>query len=420
MTLFQIVAVLLTLTAAFSVINYHFIKLPTMIGVMVVALILSTVIIALGHLGLDLRPWAERILSEIDFNEALLNGLLSFLLFAGALHVDLGDLRDEGWTILILATVGVVVSTGLVGVLAWQGLAMVGVSLPLTWCLVFGALISPTDPIAVLGILRQARTPRMLQVRITGESLFNDGVGVVVFIVVLGLAVGGGDGAGHGPDLGHIGLLFLEEAVGGIVFGLVLGTLAYGVLKAIDNYQVEILVSLALVTGGYALASAIHTSGPIAIVVAGLLIGNHGRKFAMSDTTRDNLDAFWEMLDEILNAVLFLLVGIEVLVIDLDATTVLGGVLAVPIVLLSRFVSVGIPLALVRLRRHLERGTVRIMTWGGLRGGISVALALSIPMGPERDVILTITYVTVLFSILIQGMTVGPLVQRLTGADQAR
>ena len=408
MTMFQIIAALLTLTAAFGAINYHFIKLPTMIGVMVVALIMSTAIIALNQVGVDLRPWAHTLLGQIDFDEALLNGMLSFLLFAGALHVDLGDLRDEGWTILVLATVGVVASTGIVAVLTWKALALVGVDLSFTWCLVFGALISPTDPIAVLGILRQAKTPKSLEVRIVGESLFNDGVGVVVFIVMLGVAMG----AEGGADAGHVGLLFLEEAVGGIAFGLAIGWVAYRVLKSIDNYQVEILVSLALVTGGYALASLIHTSGPIAIVVAGLLIGNQGRRFAMSDKTRDNLDSFWEMIDEILNAVLFLLIGLEVLVIDLRGSYVLAGLLAIPVVLTSRFVSVGVPLALIRLRRKLERGTVRIMTWGGLRGGISVALALSVPPGPHRDVILTVTYVVVMFSILGQGMTVGPAVRR--------
>jgi Na+:H+ antiporter len=408
MTLFQIIAVLLTLAAAFSAINYHFIKLPTTIGVMVVALIMVSTIIALNQVGVDLRPWAHRLLDEIDFDQALLNGMLSFLLFAGALHIDVRELRGEAWSILVLATVGVVASTGIVAVLTRAALALVGLDLSFAYCLVFGALISPTDPIAVLGVLRRASAPKSLEVRIAGESLFNDGFGVVLFLALLELAAG----TGAEMSAGHVALLFLEETVGGVAFGLVIGSLAYRVLKRIDDYQVEILVSLALVTGGYAVASLIHTSGPIAIVVAGLLIGNHGRKFAMSEKTRDNLDTFWEIIDEILNAVLFLLIGLELLIIDLQGSYVLAGLLAVPIVLVSRFASVGAPLTLMRLRRRFGHGTIRTMTWGGLRGGISVALALSVPAGPHRDVILTVTYVVVMFSILVQGMTIAPAVRR--------
>jgi len=399
---------LLSLTAAFGVINYHFIKLPTMVGVMVVALIMASTILGLSHAGLDLRPWAHAVLDTIDFDKALLDGMLSFLLFAGALHLDLGQLRDEAWTVALLATVGVVTATATVGVVLWLGLSWVGVELSLPYCLVFGALISPTDPIAVLGILRQAKVPKSLEVRITGESLFNDGVGVVVFIAVLGFATG----SGGNSSTREVGLLFLQEAVGGAVFGLLIGFMAYRVLKGIDDYRVEIMVTLALVTGGYALASLMHTSGPIAIVVAGLLIGNQGRKFAMSKKTRDNLDAFWEITDEILNAVLFVLIGLELLLIDLRISYVLAGLLAIPIVLFSRFVSVGGPIAAMRLRRKFGRGTIRIMTWGGLRGGISVALALTIPPGPHRDAVVTVTYVVVLFSILVQGMTVAPAARR--------
>ena len=410
MTLFEIIAVLLTLTAAFSAINYHFIKMPTTIGVMVVALVMVSTIIGLNQLGVDLRPWAHRLLDQIDFDQALLNGMLSFLLFAGALHIDLRELRGEAWPILVLATVGVVASTGIVAVLVRGALALVGVDLSFAYCLVFGALISPTDPIAVLGILRRANVPKSLEVRITGESLFNDGFGVVLFLALLGMATE----AGAEASAGHVALLFLEETLGGVAFGLAIGSVAYWVLKRIDDYQVEILVSLALVTGGYAVANLIHTSGPIAIVVAGLLIGNHGRKFAMSEKTRDNLDTFWEIIDEILNAVLFLLIGLELLIIDLQGSYVLAGLLAIPIVLVSRFASVGAPLTLMRLRRTFGHGTIRTMTWGGLRGGISVALALSVPAGPHRDVILTVTYVVVLFSILVQGLTIAPAVRHWT------
>jgi CPA1 family monovalent cation:H+ antiporter len=379
-----------------------------MIGVMVVALIMVSIIIALNQVGVDLRPWAHMLLDQIDFDEALLNGMLSFLLFAGALHIDLQELRSEAWIVLLLATVGVVASTAIVAVLTWGTLALVGVDLSFAYCLVFGALISPTDPIAVLGVLRRANTPRGLAVRIAGESLFNDGFGVVLFMALLGLATGG---AGE-TSASHVGLLFLEEAVGGVMFGLVIGSLTYRVLKRIDDHHVEILVSLALVTGGYAVASLIHLSGPITIVVAGLLIGNQGRKFAMSNNTRDNLDTFWEIIDEILNAVLFLLIGLELLIIDLRGSYILAGLLAIPVVLASRFASVGAPITLMRLRRTFGPSTIRLMTWGGLRGGISVALALSVPPGPHRDVILTVTYVVVLFSILVQGMTVGSAIRR--------
>ena len=408
MTLFQILAVLLSMTALFGFINYHFLKLPTMIGVMVVALLLSSAIIALQYVGVDLRPWAEHVVGRIDFNQTLLHGMLSFLLFAGALHVDLGDLDEEKWPILLLATFGVVLSTVLVGSMTALVLRAVGVELSFTYCLLFGAVISPTDPVAVLGILRKARAPKRLETLITGESLFNDGVGVVVFLVILGIATG----TGHGSGVQHAALLFAEEAIGGVVFGLALGGLAYTLLKTVDDYQVEIIISLGIVTGGYALASAIHTSGPIAIVVAGLLVGNHGRRFAMSARTRDNLDTFWELVDEILNAVLFLLIGLELLVVDLEWRPLLAGALAIPVVLLSRLIAVAGPLALLRKGRTFEQGTVRVMTWGGLRGGISVALALSVPMGPERDLLLAITYPVVLFSILVQGLTVERAVRR--------
>ena len=406
MDIFNIAAVLITLAAIFSYINYRFIKLPAAIGLMLIALCMSLGLIAMGKLGFaGLEHKARGLIGRIDFNDTLMHGMLCFLLFAGALHVNLNDLAKQKWIIASLATAGVIVSTLLVGGLTWLVLGWLGIGLPLIYCFLFGALISPTDPIAVLGILKTAGVPKSLETKITGESLFNDGVGVVVFIVLLEIVTGS-----HEISAGHIAVLFIEEAAGGIVFGLALGALAYWMLGSVDNYQVEVLITLAVVMGGYALALAIHVSGPIAMVVAGLLIGNHGRLFAMSDKTREHLDTFWELTDEILNTVLFVLIGFEVLVLAFGAHAAAAAALVIPIVLLSRFISVAIPVGLLRLRRQFSPNVIKILTWGGLRGGISVALALSIPGGPERDIILGITYAVVVFSILVQGLTIGRLV----------
>lgn len=408
MELFDILAIVMSLTAIFSYINYRFIGLPVTIGVMVVALLTSLLLQMIDLLGFHLGDHAARWLSTIDFNETLLHGMLSYLLFAGALHVKLDDLKDQQWTIGLLATVGTVLSTFLVGTATWWVLSILDVSLPFVMCLVFGALISPTDPIAVLGILKNAGAPKSLEIKITGESLFNDGVGVVIFLVLAQVATGT-----HEPTAGHIVGLFAQEAIGGGIFGLVLGGLAYWLLKSIDNYQVEVIITLALVTGGYALANALHLSGPIAIVVAGLLIGNQGRQFAMSAQTREHLDGFWELLDEILNAVLFVLIGLEVLVLTFTQEYLLASLALIPLILICRFVAIGIPLTLLRQIRTFTPGAIWLMTWGGLRGGISVALALSLPNSPERDLILAITYSVVVFSIVVQGLTMDKLVKRL-------
>ena len=310
MDLFNILAILITLAAVFSYINFRYIGLPVTIGVMVIALSMSLMLNLLGSFGLGLKPQAELLLRNIDFDRTLLHGMLSFLLFAGALHIDINELIEVKWSIGALATVGTLISTFLVGTLTWFVLGWFGIGLSSLYCLLFGALISPTDPIAVLSILKTAGVPKSLEMRITGESLFNDGVGIVVFLVILEMATGA-----HEVSAGHIGLLFVQEVIGGVLFGLGIGYLAYQMLKSVDNYQVELLITIALVAGGYALADALHLSGPIAIVVAGLLIGNHGRLFGMSEKTRAHLDVFWELVDEILNAVLFVLIGLEVLVL---------------------------------------------------------------------------------------------------------
>ena len=409
----EIIAILITLAALFSYINYRFIKLPTTIGLLVISLLISLGIIALGKFGIPLEDKAKYLLSQIDFNEALMQGMLSALLFVGALHVHLSELKKQRWVVAILASVGVITSTILIGFTSYWVFGLLGLDISLMYCMVFGSLISPTDPIAVIGILKIVGAPKSLETKIAGESLFNDGVAVVVFLALLGIAAGGTSHGGHGEvTASSIALLFAQEALGGAVFGFITGYIAYRLLASIDNYQVEILITLALVFGGYALASKLHLSGPIAIVVAGLMIGNSGRKYAMSDKTRLHLDNFWELIDEILNAVLFVLIGLEVLVLTFQEQYLWAGVIMIPIVLLARFIAVGVPVSVMRLRKTFTPRLVRILTWGGLRGGISIALALTLPTGETREAILVITYVIVVFSIIVQGLTISKLIQR--------
>jgi Na+:H+ antiporter len=416
MNLFEITATLMVLTGLFSYINYHVLHFPTTIGVMFIALLVSLGFVALGSLGTDIgQAHVASILEKIDFNQALLHGMLSFLLFAGAMHIKLEDLSSQKWAITILATAGVIVSTFIVGGLTWLVLGLLEIPASFMYCLLFGALISPTDPVAVIGILKTVGIPKSLETKIAGESLFNDGIGVVVFLIILELAQVGGE-----ITTGRVALLFVEEAVGGALLGLVIGVLAYWMLKGVNNYQVEVLITLALVMGGYALADRIHTSGPIAIVVAGLLIGNQGRAFAMSEITRKRLDDFWELIDEILNALLFLLIGLEVLVMPFTRALLIAGLMAIVITLFARWVSVGGAVLLMRLFRSFSPGMIGILIWGGLRGGISVALALSIPLVPERTTIVTITYIIVVFSIAVQGMTLGRLVERIYPREKGK
>lgn len=408
MNALNIAALLITISALFSYINYRFIKLPTTIGLMLIALAFSIMLILLTKLGIvEVEVQARALLSEIDFNQTLMHGMLSFLLFAGALHVNINDLSQQKWVIGGLATIGIMISTLIIAALTWYVLDKLGIAMSFVYCLLFGALISPTDPIAVMGILKTTNAPKTLATKIAGESLFNDGVAVVVFIVLLGIATGGQD-----LSAGHVALLFAEEVVGGVLFGLLIGWLTYSLLKSVDNYQVEVLLTLALVMGGYSLAFIIHVSGPIAIVVAGLMIGNHGRVFAMSDKTREHLDGFWELLDEIFNAVLFVLIGLELLVISFKVEYLNAALIIIPIVLLARLISVSVPISILKFRREFSPHVIKILTWGGLRGGISVALALSLPPGEQREIILAITYIVVIFSISVQGLTIGKLIKK--------
>ncbi len=404
MEILDIAALLLTLAALFSYLNHRFIRLPTTIGIMLIAIVMSLALLILDKMQLaNIYDTACALFRSVDFDETLLHGMLSFLLFAGALHINLDDLLRHKWVIGVLATAGVAVSALLVGIMASVVFALTGIAMPFLYALLFGALIAPTDPVAVLGILKSAGIAKSLEIKIAGESLFNDGVAVVAFLMVLGAIRGGG------VTLPGMALLFLQEVVGGAAFGLLAGWICYRMLKSVDNYQVEILLTLALVMGGYALADALHLSGPIAIVVAGLLIGNRGRLLAMSANTRAHLDSFWELMDEVLNAVLFLLIGLEILVVSVSRPALAAGLLLIPAVLLARWVSVGLPVLLLRPFFSFSPGMVRILTWGGLRGGISVALALSLPPSGERDTLLTVTYIVVVFSILVQGLTLKPL-----------
>ncbi|MDA7968092.1 MAG: sodium:proton antiporter [Gammaproteobacteria bacterium] len=410
MDFIHITAAVLSLAAAFSYINHRFIGLPTTIGVMLIALALSGGLLLSGHLGLgNVRERAALLLAEIDFDKALMDGMLSFLLFAGALHVSVENLAKVKWSISLLATAGVLLSTFIVGGLAYLLLGALGLGAPFLYCLLFGALISPTDPIAVMGALKRAGIAKSLETKIAGESLFNDGVGVVVFVILLGVI---GDGE---ISAARIAEVFAMEALGGAAFGALLGWFGFALLKGVDNYQVEILLTLALVLGGYTLAHDLHISGPIAVVVAGLVIGNRARRDAMSELTRMRLDNFWELLDEILNVVLFVLIGLEVLILEWRGEFFTAGLLAIPLVLFARFVSVGLPISFLRgIGRNFSRNAVKILVWGGLKGGISVALALAMPDSPQRDVFLVITYVVVIFSITAQGLSIGRVARRLS------
>lgn len=403
LTVLEIGAIFLTITALLAYINHRFIGLPTTIGVMAISLVVSIIAIFLGLLGFDqLVDYEVGLLAQLDFTEVLLDGMLSMLLFAGALHVNIGDLRRYKLPIGILACIGTIVSAFLIAGAIYLLLPLLGFELSFIWCLLFGALISPTDPIAVMGILASAGAPKSLETVIAGESLFNDGIGVVIFVILLGILA-----SGDIPTAGHIGHSLLVEAGGGIAFGLILGAILYYLLKSIDSYQEEVILTLAGVLGGYALASHFHLSGPLAMVMMGLMLGNHGRAYAMSDETRHYVDLFWELIDEILNAILFVLIGLEVVVIAYSVNLFIAAVLAIIIALAARFIVVGLTTKTFNQQLELPKGAWKVLTWGGLRGGISVALVLQLPTGDERDVLLALTYAIVIFSILVQGLTIG-------------
>ena len=407
---FDAASFLIVLAAALGYLNHRYLKLPSTVGLTVMGAVASMLVVLYDRL-LPASTLAEQLsgfLRELDFHATLMEGMLSFLLFAGAMHVDWAHMRKGRWPILVFSTAGVMISTVLVG-FAFQALTgLLGISIPLIWCFVFGALISPTDPVAVMGVMKRAAMPDTLQATVAGESLFNDGVGVVVFSILLSIALG--------TEPFTISLAashFAQEALGGGALGLAAGWIAFRAMHSIDDYNIEVMISLAVVMGGYSLALALHVSGPVAMAVAGLVIGNHGVTHAMSDVTRDYLIKFWALIDEILNAVLFLLIGLEVITLALEGRLVLAGLGAIIIVMAARAISVGLPLR--AMRRAIDMGPLAFPTlvWGGLRGGISVALALSLPESEIRTALLVSTYAVVLFAVIIQGGTIGILIERI-------
>lgn len=410
---FDAAAILIVIAAVLGYLNHRYLRLATSVGLTIMGAVASLMVVGIDRLlpASDLAEQVTAFLAGIDFHTTLMEGMLSFLLFAGALHVDWTEMRRGRWPILVLSTIGVLLSTLIVGGGFWALTQALGLAVPPLWCFVFGALISPTDPVAVMGVLKRAAVPPTLQATVAGESLFNDGVGVVVFSILLAAAIGA-----EPFSLGHAAEAFLIEAVGGVFLGLVIGWVGFRAMRSIDEYNVELLISLAIVMGGYSFAQWLHVSGPVAMAVAGLLIGNAGVALAMSDTTRDHVLKFWALVDELLNAILFLLIGLEVIVISPDPRLLVAGAVAIPLVLAARALAVGAPLFAMRPIASLGRIALPTLLWGGLRGGISIALALSLPEGPARTVILAVTYVIVLFSVIVQGGTIDRVVRRLSRA----
>ncbi len=408
MSILQVTSLLIVLAGAFGAINYLFLKLPSTIGILIVALSASLMVMGFDYLvpSLGMADAMRGMINEIEFSTALLEGMLGLLLFAGALHVKLSDLKEQWLPVLLMATIGIALSTTIVGF----GFSWI-TGMPLVIALVFGALISPTDPVAVLGVLREANLRKSLETKIAGESLFNDGVGYVVFLILLGVAFPTGDAHASGFMDGL--KLFVQEALGGSILGIVLGWLTFRVMRLIDDYSLEVLITLGLAFGGYELAVALHVSAPIMAVCAGLFIGDVGTKHGMTEETRKYVEAFWQMIDEILNAVLFLLIGFEVFAVALTFDTFTAGVMAIGLALVARLAAVAIPILLLRPFKDFSPGVIPIMTWGGLKGGISVALALTLPDGEWKPVILAATYIVVIFSIIVQGLTVAPLASKL-------
>tara|TARA_B100000530_G_scaffold336870_1_gene293168 strand:+ start:3574 stop:4827 length:1254 start_codon:yes stop_codon:yes gene_type:complete len=411
-SLLNLAAILLTLAAIFGYINHRWLKMPHTIGLVVIALFVSfgVIIIDLTAPSLGFQNFVSNTISSVNYPKVVMMGMLSFLLFSGALHTNLEQLNQKKIAIGTMATIGVLTSTLLIGYTTYYVCILLGLSIPLSYCFVFGALISPTDPIAVLSILKNSKIPESLKAKISGESLFNDGVGIVIFTIMVAVAFGNDNI--NTLSIGGITKLFLLEALGGVLLGLATGIVAYLAIKSIDEHNLEVLITLALVTITYSVATAIHISGPIAVVVSGLLIGNQGKNFAMSKTTRDHLFKFWSLTDEVLNSILFLLIGLQVITITFNSSISLAMVAAIPIALVARFLSVAIPIKCLSNLKEFTKGAIPILTWGGLRGGISVALALSLPSVQGKELILAMTYGIVIFSIIVQGLTMSSIIKR--------
>ncbi|ADY53581.1 sodium/proton antiporter, CPA1 family [Pseudopedobacter saltans DSM 12145] len=409
MELYYSFSVLIVLASIFSYLNIRYLKLPSTIGVMLIAMFVSTALVILGNIYPALLRDFSEILKDVNFTEVVMGAMLNFLLFAGAIHVNLGDLREQKLPVIIFSSVSVVISTFAIGSIFFYVLPYLSINLPLIYCLLFGALISPTDPIAVLGILKDAKVPKSLETKVAGESLFNDGVAVVVFAVILKLT----QGADIDITFQYVAWLFIKEAFGGLLLGAFLGVSAAKFMRKVDDYKVSVLITLSVVMGGYLVARGLHISGPLTMVSAGLVLGNYGdRIHAMTPTTSDYLNKFWELIDEILNAILFLFIGFELLLIPKVIDYWAVGVVAIMVVLMGRFLSIFIPAKMIPFNEKFDMPTIRILVWGGLRGGVSIALALSIGGGPYKELIIAITYFVVVFSIVVQGLTIGNLANR--------
>ncbi|MDM1552790.1 cation:proton antiporter [Empedobacter falsenii] len=410
MELYYSFSVLIVLAALFSYANLRFLKLPGTIGIMIIAMLVSVAIRLLGDSYFpDATKDMFQLFNSLDFNEILMGAMLNFLLFAGAMHVNILDLKNLRWTIATYATISVVLSAFIISAILYYIAPYFGIQIPYIYCLLFGTLISPTDPIVVLGILKQAKVPKIIETKITGESLFNDGVAVVMFAVVLQIATN----PSFDADFASVSKLFLMEAGGGILLGLLLGFTASRSMKKIDDYKVSALITLSIVMGGFLIAKELHVSSPLAMVIAGLIIGNYGKRFAMSKTTQDYLNKFWELIDEIMNAILFLFIGFELLLIEDLMDQILLGIVTIFIVLLSRTLSIVIPARTILRKNTFSKGSLIVLVWGGIRGGVSIALVLSMPNSEWKDLLLEITYIVVLFSIVIQGLTVGKVAHRV-------
>lgn len=410
MDAYFIATILIFLSAIFGYINVRFLKMPNTIGLMIITIIFTLVVLLLSYFDPTLLNLEKSIISSIDFKTVLLDEMLSFLLFAGALHTNFEQLKIQRWPILLFSTLGVLTSTFLVGGVMFFVFQSIGFDISFIYCLLFGALISPTDPIAVLGILKQAKVPKKLETKIVGESLFNDGVGVVVFLTIFQIAKSGIENT----SIGDVGQLFGQEVLGGIFLGVLLGWISYRLMKSINDYDIEVIITLAAVMGGTVIAHKLHLSAPLAMVVAGLIVGNETvRSSAMSEVTEKYVDKFWELIDILLNAILFVLIGMEMLVLVFDDKYLLSGLIAIPIVLICRYISLFLPINIFKKKLDFVPKTNLIMTWGGLRGGISIALALGLTAEMHRNLFLVITYVVVVFSIIVQGLTVGKLVKKI-------
>jgi Na+:H+ antiporter len=409
MSIFIIITILVVITAVFAYINTRFLKLPDTIGIMIVSIFFSFLLIIIRLLFPAASGLAKDFIGSIDFSKVLLDIMLSFLLFAGALHTDGSLIKANRSSITVFAVVGVMLSALFVSVMLFFVFQLFHVPVNFLYCLLFGALVAPTDPIAVLGILTKAGAPKDVEIKIVGESLFNDGVGVVLFLSLLEIITIGKENI----STWEIILLLIKEIGGGILFGWVLGLVGYRMMKKIDHYQTEILITLAMVMGGYMLAQVLHISGPLAMVVAGLLTGNRSREQAMSKTTKLYIDKFWELIDVLMNAILFVLIGLELLTLAFNLNYLLAGLIAIPVTLFARYMSLLIPSSLFKKYIRTDQKTVWLMTWGGLRGGLSIAMALSLTAPLPKDQFVFMIYVIVMFSIIVQGLTVGRLVKKL-------